>query len=68
MKWYLTWNSESRMYAASQLACAGEPQKTWRIEELDFSEARGGGRAENVRTGLAEMTRSLSLCNWPSVS
>lgn len=51
MKWYLTWNSESRMHAASQLACAGEPQKPWRIEELDFSEARGGAELRKGERG-----------------
>lgn len=65
MKRYLTWN---RMCAESQLTCAGESQKLWRIEESGFPEGRGQRRAENGRTELAKTTPSLSLCSWPYIS
>lgn len=63
MTCYLTWNRESRMCAESQLTCAGESRKLWRIEESGFPEGRGQGRAENRRTGLAKTVPSLSLCS-----
>lgn len=44
MKSNLTWTRESRMCTESQLSCAREPQKPWRIEELAFSEDRGETR------------------------